>query len=466
MTGTALRVAFRAEPGEGPLTWGQLHIWSALKWFGDASAAFNVQRVAVPDEGALGPAELGAPLRRLIEEQHVLRTRFVEGPDGPRQVVAAEGEYTVEVVEAGDADPARVAEEHAERLAREPFRLDREWPVRLALVCRDGRVRAVAVAASHVAVDGWAVERLRAALGAIAAGAPADLPADWQPLDQAAYERSERGRRQGAKALAFWRARLATVPDAPSPPPRRTLGEPRVQRWAYCSDEIALASMAVAKRTGTSSSTVLLTLAAATLGILRGHATVAMQLIAANRSTQRQRRLLAAAAQDGLLVLPVPATDLDSAVREVYREATTAYFHAQYDPQALAAVRDEARPDRRHPVDLSGYFNDGRLGRDWEVPARPRPGTPPALTRGFDRHDMTFCLGLAQRGGRCEVSLLADTALIAPDDIPRVLTGLRTVLTEARERRVDMAELPALLGLASGAEDVPAATPTRNGACP
>ncbi|WP_433498213.1 condensation domain-containing protein [Sphaerimonospora sp. CA-214678] len=463
MTGEGLRVRFRAEPDIGPMTWGQLHIWRPLKWFGDASAAFNLRRVVAVDDGAVPPRAVGDWLRHLVESHQVLRTHFVDDPDGVGQIVAAEGEYTVEVVEAGEADPAVVAEECARRLAAAPFLLDREWPVRLGLICRGDQVFAIALVASHVALDGWAIERLTDSASGLLHGEAVDFVTEWQPLRQAAYERSERGRRQAAKAIGFWRAGLGELPDEPQRSPNPVLGEPRVQRWAYRSDELALASMRLAKRTGTSSSAVLLTLAAAVLGILRGRSTVAMQLIAANRYTSRQRRLLAAAAQDGLFVFRTPETDLDSTVQAVYRQATEAYFHAQYDPDALGALKDEVNRSRRHPIDLSGYFNDARLGRDWQVPDLPGPPAPPAFIGGFDRHDMTFCLGLAQRGASCEVSLLADTALVPPGDIPRVLVGVETVLTTASHRQVEMRELPVLFGLADSTRDTSSESPTRNG---
>jgi len=449
-------VPFSAEPGTGPMTWGQLHIWRPMRWFGDTSAAFNISRVVVPDGDPMPVTVVREGFRRLVEAHQILRTRFLDDAGGPRQIVAGTGVYPIEVEQIGDADPDATAEQIARRLAGTPFRLGQEWPVRLGLACRDDRVHAVAVVASHVALDGWGIERLTGFLAESLAGEPVDLSPSWQPLDQAEYEQSERGRRQDAKAMAYWRARLTELPDVPPSRPRLAPSDPAVQSWSYRSNELARASMLIAARSHTSSSAVLLTLAAAVLRAIRGESTTAVQLISANRYTSRQQRLLSAAAQDGLLIFHDEDVTLDTAVQAVYRRATEGYFHAQYHPDSLAALKADAAHGRGHPVDLSGYFNDARMGRDWQVPdpwragldeEPPEPAAPPRLVRGFERHDMTFCLSLAQRGASCEVSLLADTARLPQPHIPRVLLGLEAVLRAAAQREVAMREVPALTGL-------------------
>lgn len=459
-----LPVPFSAEPGNGPMTWGQLHIWRPMQWFGADSAAFNIKRVVPLPERGVPLSACRTALRRLIEAHQALRTRFTEQPDGTRQIVAASSAHLVEVHPLPEgADPQEAAAEQAGRLAAIPFRLSSEWPVRFSLVCRDGQVYAVAVVASHVAVDGWGIERITTDLAAMLVpsaapqGAPAGSPAaSWQPLEQAAFERSERGRRKDARAMEFWRERLAEVPDTA---PARAAGapaDPPVQRWVMRSTALAAASAELGRRTRTSSSTVLLALSAVALSALRAEPVVALQLIAGNRYTPRQQQLVSAAAQDALLVFRQEDASLDDTVRTVYRQATEGYFHGQYDPLSLAALLDEVRRSRRHPLDLSGYFNDARLGREWYLPSGPDdpdPLTPrsargPVLAQGFQRHDMTFCLSLAQRGAECEVSLLADTAHLPQERVPAVLTGLESLLCDAVDREVPLSEIPAALGLA------------------
>lgn len=454
-----LPVPFSARAGSGPMTWGQVHIWRPLRWFGGASAAFNLKRIVTLPAPGVALDDCLTALRRLIEAHQVLRTRFPEGSGTPRQVVVGSGAYLVEAHQvtedasataSTDGAVGTAAGERAERLAGIPFRLGHEWPVRFSLICRGRRVHAIAVVASHVALDGWAVERLTATLTTLIGGDSAPSPAaPWQPLDQAAYERSERGRRQDARAMEYWRARLAELPDVPSGPRADATAGPPVQTWSLDSAALAAASVELARRTRTSSSVVLLTLAATALSAIRAQHTVALQLIAANRYTGQQQRLLASSAQDGLLVFHRADVPLDEAVRTVYRQATEGYFHAQYDPDSRASLLDEVARNRRHPVDLSGYFNDARLGRDWEVSGGlgTGAGQRPVFVRGFERHDMTFCLALAQHAHACRVSLLADTAYLPEDRIPALLSGLESLLLTALEREVRLDEVPEALGL-------------------
>jgi hypothetical protein len=258
--------------------------------------------------------------------------------------------------------------------------------------------------------------------------------------------------------MAYWRGRLAGVPDTAPAAAGHAPADPPVQRWTLRSAALAAASVEVGARTRTSSSTVLLTLAATALAAVRGEDTVAVQLIAGNRYTDRQQQLVAAAAQDALLVFRRSDTSLDEAVRGVYREATEAYFHGQYDPRSLEATLAGVARARSHPVDLSGYFNDARGGRDWDLPGSPGAAdeAEPVLTQGFARHDMTFCLSLVQRGAACEISLLADTARIPEQRIPLFLTGLGALLREAAVRDVGLAEVPAALGITAGIRTDPA----------
>ncbi|WP_377272867.1 condensation domain-containing protein [Peterkaempfera sp. SMS 1(5)a] len=453
-------VPFSAEAGSGPMTWGQLHMWRPMQWYGAAFASFSIRQVLPLAAPGVPLADCLAALRRLVEANQTLRTRFTERSAGPRQTVEAEGTHVVEVYQLGeggsqaDAAAEAVAERRARKLAAEPFRHSHEWPVRFGLVCRGRQVLAIAMVSSHVALDGWTVERLTESLIRLLADGTAAPKQVWQPLDQAEFEKSEQGRRQDARAMRHWRARLAEVPDTAPRPPYDVRADPPVQQWRLTSTALAAASMALAERTGTSSSTVLLTLAATALSAIRAQPTVAVLMVTGNRLTERQQQLMTSTVQDGLLVYDCADVSLDDAVRDVYRRSTSGYMRAQFDPDSLVALTDELDRSRRYPLDLTGYFNDARLGLDWSIgrPAgaaagHPRSQQAPAFVRGYERNDMTYCLSLAQHGPHCQVSLLIDTALLPQDRIPAMLTGLEDLLCAAAEGEVGLREVPAALGL-------------------
>jgi hypothetical protein len=451
-------VGFSAGGGSGPVTWGQLHMWHPMLRYGAAFATLTLRQVVALPAPGVGVGECLDAIRRLVETHQALRTRFADrsGSGEVRQDVAAEGTHLVEVYEMGehasDGAVAAVAERRGRKLAAEPFRHNHEWPVRFSLVCRGGRVRAVALVCSHVAFDAWAAGLVGTALRRLLAGEePAPAGDVWQPLDQAAHEHSERGLREDARAMRHWRARLAEVPDAAPLPACDPPAAPPIQQWWLTSNALAAASVTLAERTRTSTSAVLLTLAATALSAIRGQRTVPLKLIAGNRLTDRQQRLAASAAQDGLLVFERTDVSLDEAIREVYRRSTSGYMRAQYDPDSLAALTGELNGARRHPLDLTGYFNDARLTHEWAIPAGPvtRSERGPTFVRGYDRNDMSFCLVLAQQGADCQVSLLADTTRLPADRIPAVLSGLEALLCQAEADDVPLRDVPEALGLPS-----------------
>jgi hypothetical protein len=424
--------------------------------YGATFAALSLRQVlAVPAPG-VPVADCLDAIRDLVEAHQPLRTRFSDRAGQPYQVAAAEGTHLVEVCELGadaaEGAVAAYAERRTRKLAAEPFRHSHEWPVRFSLVCRAGRVRAVAVVCSHLAFDGWSADLVGAALRRrLASPAPVTSESPvWQPLDQAAYEQSERGRREDARAMRHWRARLAEVPDSPPRTPYEAASPP-IQQWWLTSAALAAASVAVARRTGTSTSTVLLTLAAAALAALRGQATVPLLMIAGNRFTDRQRGYMTATAQDGLLVFtPADGALLDDAVRDVYRRSATGYLRAQYHPASLTALTAELDAGRAHPLDLTGYFNDARLSDDWKLGPGPYPRSDrgPTFVRGYDTNDMSFCLVLAPQGADCQVSLIADTRRLPAEGVPRVLSGLEALLCEAADDpALPLSALPTALGL-------------------
>lgn len=483
----SLTVDFEAATGgKAPLTWGQLNIWRPLQWFGESgSAAFNVTRTFLLD-APVPESAVAASLRRLVERHQATRTHFRPGaddpddpdhPDHPYQHVERAGTYLVDVVRCPTDEVRATAEALADRLAELPFRLPDEWPLRFGLVEiggeQAGPVAAIAIAASHVAADGAALDRLIADWGAllagvrgpVAAGATAGAPGeDWQPLDHAAYEQSDRGRQANGRALGRWRTLLSSIPasmfDLPPGP-----GEPApFQRWELRSAAVAAAAQALGDRTGASASTVLLTTCALVLNAITGHDTAALQLIAANRYTARQQALVAAAAQDGLFVLRAESGDLAGTIRRAYRLATEAYFYAHYDPDALAALKAEVELERGVHFDLSAYFNDARRGQEWPTPS-PAECTRPALeglradseliaSGAFERHDMRF-YALVQHAPHtahsphaCRLSLLADTRYVPVATIQAALRGIEVVLCEAVVDEVDVGGIAGLVGLA------------------
>ena len=449
---TAIQARFSGAPAaSAPLTWGQAAMYRPMQWFGEASRDFNIRRVLRLDHP--GPGRAGhRGLVELVLRHQVLRTLMTDDGDGPRQYLRTDGIYPPLVRDTTADALTEAADAAAAELAGTAFQLDREWPVRWALLRVDGLVEAVAVAASHVSLDGWSLELLLAELRTLVDGERA-LPAPgWQPLDQATYEASPAGQRRARQSLAYWQARLPAVPHRIFDGPEQDGGTLPVVTWRMESTAVAAAAATLAQRTGASSSTVVLTAALLVQAALTGRDRAVVKLIAGNRNTPRQRQLATGIAQNALLVFDVGDGDVEDAVQRCYRDSTESYFHATYPPDAL----DDLIMAEGAQADLSVYFNDSRMGRDFDVPAGPpdratlkelAAHTTVRQVAAVARHDMTFFLAMPHLAGGCALHLLADTRRVPAATCVRALRGIETLLCEAVLRPVPVRDLAALLDL-------------------
>ncbi|MEV4379159.1 condensation domain-containing protein [Streptosporangium sp. NPDC049644] len=226
---SAVTVEFSgARGGESPLTWGQLAIWRITRWLEDGDPYFNMPWVLPVYGRHTLEAVIGA-LRGLVERYETLRTTCEEIADGPVQRVVSRGRFDVEVVDAGEDRPLAAAKKVSAELAARGFDYAVELPFRCAVVTVGGRPRAVAFALSHLAVDGWALDVLAGDWRALLAGDELSAP-EWQPLDQAAFEREGTGAARGERALRHCRAELSRAPETMFDFPRVTAEEPRFVR--------------------------------------------------------------------------------------------------------------------------------------------------------------------------------------------------------------------------------------------
>ena len=237
-TGVPLVARSRAGWEAGlPLSPAQARLWFLDRVQPD-SALYNVP-TACRLRGALDPAALGAGLAEIVRRHEALRTRFVEGADGPLQVIAPPGAFPLPWVDLGGL-PEGAREAEAARLAsaaaRRPFDLAR-GPLFRALLLQTAAAPADAggdwtlvLAAHHIVSDGWSAgvlaRELAAHYGAALRGGPSPLPEPaLQYADFALWQR-EWLRGEGLAAeLGWWRGHLDGAPttlelpvDRPYPP--------------------------------------------------------------------------------------------------------------------------------------------------------------------------------------------------------------------------------------------------------
>ncbi|GAB3833629.1 condensation domain-containing protein [Dactylosporangium cerinum] len=314
---TPVRVPFTgSRSGTGPLTWGQRAIWHAIGRTVPNDHYFNLDRIVDLGERTVPvPTALGA-LAALVARHEALRTRL--GAD-PLQVLALDGSLDVHIVDGG-ADPAAEAGRVRDLLAGTAFDYRAEWPVRAALVTRDGEVSHLVLVLCHLATDGHGAEVLARDLRLLVRRGTRGLrDPETTPLDVAAEQDSPEGHRRGAAALSYWAEQFARIPATMWATPVAVPREPRYWTGRLVSTKLTGAVDALAAQHGVSGSTVLLTAAGALAAAAGGHPTTAVMPIVGNRFTTGHRDLVSTLSQDGLFVLDVDRPTFGALLRRAGR---------------------------------------------------------------------------------------------------------------------------------------------------
>ncbi|MFI5908762.1 condensation domain-containing protein [Dactylosporangium sp. NPDC051541] len=348
--------------GEDVLSWGQREIWQA----------FVEQETWMPIGGTVPlPAghtldESVERLRYLMSRYQSMRTKLVFEEDGPpRQVVHGAGTIGLEVVDAGEADPAEVGRAVQQRYAETPLDFEAEWPVRMAVIERHGTPTHLVAIMSHFVMDGH---------GSVVMLAESErhetAPVDGlQALEQVQWQRSAAGQRQSAAAIRHWESTMRAIPL------RRFAGagdpqQPRYWRGELTSVALDLALRTLGARTQVDANAIMLTVYAVTMARVGGVNPVATRLITSNRFRPGLAAVVGPVSQTSLCSLDVAGLPFAEALDRVRRAALTAHKYGYYDRARLEEVKAEVFRDRGPELDLDCFYNDRR------GPARPERFSP------------------------------------------------------------------------------------------
>jgi len=447
--------------GVDELSWGQRAIWNQMR-MQDSSLSMGGAR---PLAAGTTVGDVAASARFVIGRHQSLRTRLRFEPDGrPVQVVASSGEIPLEIVEAGDADPAVVAETLAARYKETNFDYANEWPIRMGVVTHRGMPTHVVEVVCHLATDGFGMALLRADLasqdggtvftstgltstGLTSAGltsaGPAGAPfSAMQPLEQARSQRTPAARRHCDAAMRYWERLLRAIPadrfgDWPDD------GQPRCLRAVYNSTAVHQAVRQIAARTKVSTSQVLLAAFAVTLARLTGSNPVVSLVLVNNRFRPGFADTVSPVSAPCLCVIDVADITFDEAVARAWHSAMTAYKHAYYEPDLMWDVIARVGKERGGEITLGYFFNDLRV-RHREEPGGP--GGPAdsledmraALARstlewGSEKYgpcDRVF-LYINDVPGTISYEVWVDTRYVSAADLEAALRGLEELTVEA-----------------------------------
>lgn len=451
-------LGFAAPGGSAPLTWGQREIWKSLRWLGDNDHYFNsAMMFAVPDERS--EAEALDAVRAMVERHEGLRTRFPGYATDPVQRVAAEGHLPVAVHDASAADLEPVTKAVIAALQASSFDHEREWPLRVALVCTEGRPRVLVLVVSHLVVDGtggWVL--WNELTGLLSGERPATREGAWGPLALAEYEQGPAGVRRHESSARRWREDLLAMPTSVFDFPTRTPERPRFHDYTLDSPALAVACTRVADALQATNSTVLLTACAAVLGHWTGHEDVGMHLIVANRWRAEVRATVAAMTENGLFTVGLGGLSFAEAVAATWRAALTSFRTAHYDPFAMDRLVEEVEHERGAFCEReAAFFNDMRPTDHWEAlpPTAPDEaglaelvaGSTIANTDRQDRLALKAFFEVLSSPDRATLLLQVDTAYVGPEEAQRLLRGVETLVVRAAHHPVRLADLGALTGI-------------------
>lgn len=395
--------------GGGALSWGQAEYWAGVGRLGHWLPLGGIK--ALPPGTTVD--DMAEELRYLMSRYPVARTRLrFDGGGRPTQHVAGSGTIALEVVDAGDADPEKVADLLADRYRTSEFDFAADWPVRMGVVCRGPRPTHLVTMMSHVTVDGTGAAIMMREVAA----RTADPVPDMQPLAQTDWQQSPAGHRQNAAALHHCEAVFRAV----APDQFAGLGEDRQPR--YWEGELLSAALPAALRTlaahtGAESSTILLAVFATAVRGLTGVNPVLVRPVIANRFRLGLAGVVCTLAQAGYCALEVDDTSFRETLRRAKRAVLGASKHAYADPRSIAELQDRIAAERGTVLETACFLNDRRQPRRDPADAPHEGQTPPGTfrwTRSQDRPALEkLLLEIDDAPEGIRVTLTLDTASLS-----------------------------------------------------
>jgi hypothetical protein len=454
LTNRTVRLAFATgrEPATGPLTWSQQHMLALIEALHPATASLNPRFVFALRPGLSEPDVLDA-LQGAVTAFDALRTLYVPPPEGPAQRVVPSGEIAIHIVEVGAPPSESAVADAARAITDVPFDITRELPVRVGLLCSDGRPWRLALAFSHLAIDLTAVRWLRYHLRALLAHPPAEVPGPVRLgtlLDRVWWESSPAGRRAGERALRQHEATLRAIPQTMLPRPAAEPGPARFRYLEYDSPALAIAVPALATRHRVTPTAVLYAGICAVTGYVSGLDRPFLQLTVGNRVGPRDRFIAGMLTQDVPAYVDLAGAAMPDVIAQADRAIMTAVRFGQYPHDEMALRRHDIEIERGIALDLSCWLNDRRDTRPRASTAgRPDPRTLANAiefsrwrwTAVDERSTSTYFIFADDEGDALRLTMLLDTTVLPPDEAVAWLRAVERLLCATTSTDVGISEI-------------------------
>ncbi|MEU7474475.1 MupA/Atu3671 family FMN-dependent luciferase-like monooxygenase [Lentzea sp. NPDC042327] len=422
-----------------PLSFAQQRLWFLHQW-ADGKPIYNTP-LAMRLRGELDVPLLRNAVAELVARHESLRTRYVNTPDGPRQLVGPPGTGLFTATDLREfEDRERRAADLLAAAGRRRFDLERDPLLRADLVRLAADDHLLVLALHHIATDAWSTEILTRELielySAARAGRPAvlaELPIQY--ADFAAWQHGQEATARRAASLEYWRTALADLDTLRFPADR---SRPAAPTWAGDTVHHVLPARLhrELQALGGPEPTRVLPLMLAALAAVSSRYTGQHDIVAGTAFSGRTRpeleRLIGYFANT--VVLRV-STAGDPNFRELLARAQeTVYSAHPHQDMPFDQLVNELRPDRdagANPLfqvallQVDEHLKSVRMG-DVEVEGV-------ALHTGTARFDLTLSVAERSAGG-VELGLEYATELFDRDRMDRFLQHTRQLLESAVSR--------------------------------
>jgi hypothetical protein len=447
--------------GEGPLTFGQLNVYSWVS--ANPDDVYAILSVELPVPAAVSVGDVAAAAAVLILRHESLRTTYLPG-EHPRQRVATAGVQLLEICSLGEGrwgprDRPAVAETLVRWLRESPDPAQR--PVRMAVaIAPDAgdQVIACAAAFSHVAVDHDAIGILKRDFAELLS-APAPRPAGWpghQPLDQAELEATPAERRRAETALDYLREQSRRIPHCLyALPGARASGESVMVELS--SVAAAMAVRRVAARTRTSRPSIVLAAICAVIARRAGYRELVFPIVSSNRFERQLVNYVGSLAQTSIATVEIGGRSFDELAGHTWTAVMEASRHGRHDTVKRAAM-DELTEDGRGLLLTYGPLFNSLVPESWSGLTAGVGVQPEEIDAALVRTELRWRpmpvstlpirLTLNQIGGCLRLDIWSgDTGLVPRAELESVLLAIERLLAAAAHGDVTGVRMPALIGL-------------------
>jgi amino acid adenylation domain-containing protein/non-ribosomal peptide synthase protein (TIGR01720 family) len=408
-----------------PLSFAQRRLWF-LHQFEGASTAYNIP-LFIKLSGVLDVPALRNAVRDVVDRHESLRTMIVQDERGDSfQRVLPVSEVPLELAVVS-VEPDGVDAALAE-LARHPFDLSAETPLRVSLLRSSATDHVLTLVLHHIAGDGWSTRPLIRDLSeAYAARCSGQAPA-WDPLpvqysDYTLWQRELLGDENDptsvtAKQLERWREELAGLPqptalptDRPRPASASNQGD---VVWFSIDGQLLEAVEELARKQGVTRSMVMQTALVVLLRQLGAGDDIAVGAPTAGRTDEALSELVGFFVNTWVLRVRVSEQDtFADLLQQVRRRALAAYANQDAPFELLVELLNPERSAAYHPL-----FQVMFAWHDIEMPILDFPGLRGSIEMaqtGTAKFDLDFSLaevaqlpGTSQRGVQAKIEYATD----------------------------------------------------------